>query len=151
MYTNRIEVSFDAGHRLLNYPGKCASPHGHSFRAEVLVFSEEIDDLGLALDFGELKGRCKAWIDEHWDHAFLLNDQDLDLVGALGCVPEAKLYLFKGRNPSAEAMAYELYQVAERFGWRVRGVRIWESSNQFAEYMAVGASIPFAPATEVLA
>lgn len=134
MYLNRIEVSFDAGHRLLGYPGKCASPHGHTYSAEVFVISPELNELGLAVDFRELKGRCEAWIDEHWDHGFLLNDRDTQLIDALRSIPEAKLYLFADLNPSAEAMARELYRVAEQPGWRVQRVRIWESPNQFGEY-----------------
>ena len=31
----------DAGHRLLNYQGKCSSPHGHTFRAEVVSMQLE--------------------------------------------------------------------------------------------------------------
>jgi 6-pyruvoyltetrahydropterin/6-carboxytetrahydropterin synthase len=136
MYVDRIEIAFDAGHRLLDYPGKCASPHGHSFRAEVFVAASELDRLGLALDFGELRTRCKAWIDRNWDHGFLLNDRDLSLVAALRSVPEAKLYLFAGVNPTAEAMSQELYQATRAFGWDVRCVRIWESARQYAEYAA---------------
>jgi 6-pyruvoyltetrahydropterin/6-carboxytetrahydropterin synthase len=135
VYTNRIEVSFDAGHRLLDYPGKCASPHGHTYRAEVFVRVPQVDRLGLAIDFGELKHCVKGWIDQHWDHGFLLNDQDRHLLEALRSVPEHKLYLFHGINPSAEAIARELFQEArQRLGEVVQRVRIWESLNQYAEF-----------------
>ena len=39
MFTDRIELTFDAGHRQLYYQGKCESPHGHTFKAEILVSS----------------------------------------------------------------------------------------------------------------
>ena len=138
MYRNRIEVTFDAGHRLLDYPGKCASPHGHTYKAEVFVVTEELDTLGLGIDFSELKGRCRDWIDRNWDHGFLLNDKDLQLIEAFNNLSEAKIYLFPDQNPSAEAMACELYGVAEHFGWRVESVRIWESPSLFAEYAPGG-------------
>ncbi|MGH2355714.1 MAG: 6-pyruvoyl trahydropterin synthase family protein [Chloroflexota bacterium] len=136
MYIDRIELTFDAAHRLAGYAGKCASPHGHSFRAEVFVAVRELDELGLAVDFRELKGRLKAWIDGHWDHAFLIGDGDVALIEALRALPEAKLYVFRGVNPSTEALARELFDVARReFGDIVQRVRVWESPTQYAEYV----------------
>src|SRR5262245_44161948 len=135
MFVNRIEVQFDAGHRLLDYRGKCSAPHGHSYRAEVLTAARQLDALGLGLDFGDVKAPVKAWIDAHWDHAFLLNDRDVDLVAALKGIPESKLYLFHNANPSAEIMARELYAKARKqLGPVVIGVRIWESPGQYAQF-----------------
>lgn len=136
MYIDRIELTFDAAHRLVGYPGTCASLHGHTFRAEVFVAVRELDPLGLAVDFRELKGRLKAWIDGHWDHAVLLGDGDTTLVEALRAVPETRLYLFRGVNPSTEVLARELFGIARReFGTIVERVRIWESPTQYAEYV----------------
>lgn len=134
-FRDRIEVTFDAGHRLLGYQGKCASPHGHTFRAEVFVDGTELDELGLVLDFGIVKSAVKGWIDQHWDHGFLVNSEDAGLIAALGSIPEAKLYCFARSNPSAEAMARTLYEVArECLGERLAAVRVWESTTQYAEY-----------------
>ena len=136
MYLLRIELSFDAAHRLADYPGKCASPHGHSFRAEVFVAVPELDGLGLGVDFRELKGRLKAWVDANWDHAFLAAESDTALVEALRTVPGARLYLFPDANPSTEVLARELFGVArEAFGDVVQRVRVWESPTQYAEYL----------------
>jgi len=141
MFIDRVEIRFEAGHRLLNYAGKCAAPHGHSFTAEVLVASDEIDSLGLVRDFGDIKSPLKSWVDEQWDHGFLVNDRDTVLIAALRAVPESKVYLFRGVNPSTEAMARELFDVArQQLGDLVRSVRIWESNTQYAEY-APGAAI----------
>jgi 6-pyruvoyltetrahydropterin/6-carboxytetrahydropterin synthase len=136
MFIDRIELSFDAAHRLLGYPGKCASPHGHSFRAEVFVAVRELDAGGLGIDFHELKGRLREWIDAHWDHAFLASDADTALVEALRALPGTRLYLFRGVNPSTEVLARELFGVARReFGAAVARVRVWESPTQYAEYI----------------
>jgi 6-pyruvoyltetrahydropterin/6-carboxytetrahydropterin synthase len=146
VYIDRIEVTFDAGHRLLDYAGKCAAPHGHTYRAEVFVATRELDRLGLARDFGDVKAPLKAWIDAHWDHGFLLNDADTALVAALQALPESKLYLFRGMNPSAEAMASELFAEARRqLGSVVQRVRIWESPAQYAEYVPDDAGLPVPP------
>jgi 6-pyruvoyltetrahydropterin/6-carboxytetrahydropterin synthase len=135
VYSVRVEIAFEAGHRLLGYPGKCAQPHGHSYRLEVVATTDELDRLGLSIDFGDLKSALKAWVDQHWDHAFLLNDRDEALMTALRSVPESKLYLFQDTNPSAEVLAREAYQQAWcRFGPAIRSVRVWESPTSYAEY-----------------
>lgn len=133
MYVNRVEVSFDAAHRLLGY-GKCASPHGHTYRAEVFLRRDELDNLGLAVDFGDIKRPLKRWIDSQWDHAFLLNDRDQALICALRTVPESKLYLFPDLNPSAEVMACILFQsLQSELPGGLQSVRIWEG-EQYGEY-----------------
>jgi 6-pyruvoyltetrahydropterin/6-carboxytetrahydropterin synthase len=143
MYVGRVEISFDAGHRLLHHRGKCAAPHGHTYRAEVLIATTELNPLGLAVDFGDIKAPLKAWIDAHWDHAFLLGDADTTLRAALESVPESKLYVFQSVNPSAEAMAETLFGVARRaLGDVVRSVRIWESTTQYAEFIPADADAP---------
>lgn len=143
MYVGRVEIAFDAGHRILGHKGKCASPHGHTFRAEVFVVASELDELGFVRDFGELKAPLKAWIDLHWDHGFLVNDADVALVQAFAGVPEAKVYCFRGSNPSAEGMARELYVEARHMlGAVVDRVRVWESPSQYAEYAGTSRSVP---------
>jgi 6-pyruvoyltetrahydropterin/6-carboxytetrahydropterin synthase len=136
MYRVSIEIGFDAAHRLLGYPGKCAQPHGHSYRAVVTAARAELDETGLVIDFADLKAGLKTWIDHHWDHGFLLNDRDEVLLRALRSVPESKLYLFHDVNPTAEAIARELYEVArQQFGDVIHDVRIWETPTASACYI----------------
>jgi 6-pyruvoyltetrahydropterin/6-carboxytetrahydropterin synthase len=133
IFRDRIEVAFDAGHRLLDYQGKCANPHGHTYRAELFLEGRDLDALGLLVDFGDMKREFKGWIDAQWDHAFLLNQNDVGLREALQSVPEAKLYCFPC-NPSAEVMAGQLLRVAcGLFPEMVASVRVWEGQNQYAE------------------
>jgi 6-pyruvoyltetrahydropterin/6-carboxytetrahydropterin synthase len=135
MHLIRIEIVFDSGHRLLDYQGKCAYPHGHTYRAEVFVKAASLDSLGLVFDFAELKGRIKAWIDDNWDHAFLVNSRDRELIQGLTPAARGRLYQFQGENPSCEVMSRELYKkVAELCGVAPAKVRLWESLNQYAEY-----------------
>jgi 6-pyruvoyltetrahydropterin/6-carboxytetrahydropterin synthase len=135
MHLIRIEIVFDSGHRLLDYQGKCAYPHGHTYRAEVFVKAASLDSLGLVFDFAELKGRIKAWIDDNWDHAFLVNSRDRELIQGLAPTARGRLYQFQGENPSCEVMSRELYKkVAELCGVAPAKVRLWESLNQYAEF-----------------
>ena len=98
MYQIRIEFTFDSGHRLLDYNGKCAYPHGHTYRAEVFLESRSLDRLGLVYDFTDLKDRIKTWVDENWDHAFLLNSMDNELIAGLGGAALVRLYKFQEEN-----------------------------------------------------
>ena len=135
MYQIRIETIFDSGHRLLDYDGKCAYPHGHTYRAEIFLRGDALDELGLVFDFTELKRRVNRWIDANWDHAFLVNSRDRELVDAFGKLSKVRLYQFPDENPSCEVMARELYRViAEQCELTPARVRLWESANQYAEY-----------------
>ena len=135
MYQDRIEIIFDAGHRLLKYKGKCEAPHGHTFRTEIMLRSEALDQLGFVVDFVELRERIGKWIDENWDHVFLVNAQDQELLNALGSLTHNKVFIFESGNPTAEALAKYLYDyVHNLYGNLVSKVRIWESPNQYAEY-----------------
>lgn len=135
MHQIRIEITFDSGHRLLDYDGKCAYPHGHTYRAEVFLKSSSLDSLGLVFDFAELKGRVKDWIDDNWDHAFLANSKDTQLIAGLEPLAKGRLYQFQDENPSCEVMSRELFKkVKELCGVTPDRVRLWESATQYAEY-----------------
>ena len=135
MYQIRIEFTFDSGHRLLDYNGKCAYPHGHTYRAEVFIESQSLNDLGLVYDFTDLKDKIKTWVDENWDHAFLVNSQDSELIAGLGSASLVRLYEFQDENPSCEVMSRVLYEKTVALCNLVPAkVRLWESVNQYAEF-----------------
>ena len=139
MYQIRIEFTFDSGHRLLNYDGKCAYPHGHTYRAEIFLESNKLNRLGLVYDFTDLKEQIKTWTDDNWDHAFLVNSQDQELIEGLNSTELVRLYKFQDENPSCEVMSRKLYETTtELCGVAPSKVRLWESANQFAEYHGRG-------------
>ena len=135
MFLDRIELLFDAGHRLLDYPGNCGVPHGHTYKAEVMLSSDALDEVGFVLDFTELKDAVSKWIHHQWDHGFLLNDRDQELLTALKSLQRSKVFVFDNENPTAEVMAKYLFNVVRgQYGSIVSRVRMWESPNQYAEY-----------------
>ena len=100
-----------------------------------MLSSAALDDMGFVLDFTELKAEVGKWVTEHWDHGFLLNDRDQELLTALKSLTRSKIFLFSDENPTAEVMAKRLFGVvSERYGSLVSKVRIWESPSQYAEY-----------------
>lgn len=130
-------VRFCAGHRLYQHGGKCEFFHGHNYIADFYVSGEEVDAVGRVIDFAELKARFKGWLDEHWDHGFLLYEKDENGITAARIVEPCKYYLLP-YNPTAENMArYLLEAVCPTVlaGTNVRAVKvvIWETEDAFAE------------------
>jgi len=130
-------IKFCAGHRLFQHGGKCENFHGHNYVAEFFVSSNNQDAVGRVLDFSDLKNLCKGWIDEHWDHSFLVYDKDENAIHALQQVKPCRLFLMP-YNPTAENMArYLLEEVCPSLlshtGATTTRVRIWETDESFAE------------------
>ncbi len=130
-------IKFCAGHRLYKHGGKCEHFHGHNYVAEFFVTGDSQDAVGRVLDFSELKAKCKGWLDEHWDHSFLVYDQDQNGIDALRMVQPSRLFLMP-YNPTAENMAKYLLEVVcpallAECGARATKVRIWETDESFAE------------------
>lgn len=64
------EFTFDAAHHLHCYEGKCKNLHGHTYRV-VFGISGYVDEIGLVIDFGDIKNIWKEHIEIHLDHRYL--------------------------------------------------------------------------------
>ena len=122
MFQVSVEETFSAGHALRGYHGKCENPHGHNYRVRVNVEWEQLDSIGLLLDFTHLKQILRRLI-EGVDHKFL-ND----------------LPPFETMNPSAENMAKFFYDETSRQirevpnGPRITSITVWETDETSATY-----------------
>jgi 6-pyruvoyltetrahydropterin/6-carboxytetrahydropterin synthase len=130
-------IRFCAGHRLLRHEGKCANLHGHNYTAEFFVTGDSVDAIGRVIDFSDLKRRLKGWLDEHWDHAFILFDEDEQAIRAIKSVDPHRIYVLPV-NPTAENMARYLLDdvcpgLLEGTGARATKVVVWESEDSYAE------------------
>ncbi|MCI0828725.1 MAG: 6-carboxytetrahydropterin synthase, partial [Chloroflexi bacterium] len=77
----------------------------------------------------------KSWVDENWDHAFLVNSRDSEIISGFSGMDLIRLYEFQDENPSCEVMSRTLYEkTSEICGVAPAKVRLWESVNQYAEY-----------------
>jgi 6-pyruvoyltetrahydropterin/6-carboxytetrahydropterin synthase len=121
MYELKIEESFAAAHSLRGYQGACEALHGHNWKIEVVVRADRLDDIGLAIDFHELKSVTREALGE-LDHV-CLND----------------IAPFRDVNPSSENIAKHLFQLIaariEREGLWVHRVTAWESEKACASYL----------------
>jgi 6-pyruvoyltetrahydropterin/6-carboxytetrahydropterin synthase len=97
------KLKFEAGHRLLGHESKCSNMHGHSYVVEIYATSATLDDVGRVIDFSVIKEKLGSWIDNFWDHAFLYNDKDKQVIEALACVNSRSYPL--PFNPTAENLA----------------------------------------------
>ena len=130
-------IKFCAGHRLHEHGGKCEHFHGHNYRAEFYITGNEIDSVGRLIDFGVVKQKFKGWIDEHWDHGFVLYQGDENGLAAAKMVQPAK-YFELPTNPTAENMALYLLetvcpQLLEGTNVHATKVVLWETDEAFAE------------------
>ncbi len=116
-----IERNFSSAHQLRGYKGKCENLHGHNYKIEIYARGRELDNIGLLVDFGDLKAAADEIV-KYLDHRNIneLPPFDSEL------------------NPSAENLAkYFLEQVSERVGDKrvqVYKVRCFETPTSVATY-----------------
>jgi 6-pyruvoyltetrahydropterin/6-carboxytetrahydropterin synthase len=72
------QFSFETGHALYGYDGKCKNVHGHSYKLSVTVIGTPISDrnnvkYGMVIDFTDLKHIVKQDIVDVFDHATVFN------------------------------------------------------------------------------
>jgi 6-pyruvoyltetrahydropterin/6-carboxytetrahydropterin synthase len=66
------------GHRVCGHENKCRHLHGHNYRITFHVEAKDtdLDCLGHVVDFGVIKDTLCQWLEDHWDHKFLLWEED---------------------------------------------------------------------------
>ena len=105
------KIHFCAGHRVMNHENKCATAHGHNYYVHLVAEAPQLDSIGRVIDFSVLKEKVGGWIDEHWDHTFLVCDKDHLLIEALRSLPRKKEPFICPFNPTAEEMAKYLLHI----------------------------------------
>ena len=120
MYQVSVEQHFDAAHFLRGYQGKCEALHGHRFQAIVKVSTTEVDNIGMAYDFAELKEHLRDIL-ARFDHTCLNNVPPFDKI-----------------NPSSENIASTIYNELKprlaRAPVSLTCVEVWESPQTGVAY-----------------
>jgi 6-pyruvoyltetrahydropterin/6-carboxytetrahydropterin synthase len=121
MFEVMIERNFSSAHQLRGYKGKCENLHGHNYKIEIYARGRELDNIGLLVDFGELKDAADEVV-AYLDHRNINELPPFD----------------RELNPSAENLArYILERVASRVGddrVSVYKVRCFETPTSVATY-----------------
>lgn len=119
-YTIKIVTDFSAAHYLRNYEGKCARLHGHNWKIEVEIVAKTLDDVGMGIDFQDVKAETKTLL-EGLDH-YNLNDMP----------PFDKI------NPTAENLSAFIYKsLAEKINnerIKVSAITVWETERACVRY-----------------
>lgn len=104
---------FESAHIVRNCATRrCAlSLHGHSYRVELLLTASRLDDAGMILDFGMLKGAVKELIDS-WDHAACFWDRDDPEYIAL-LQRHSERWVSMPVNPSAEQFSRVFFALVD--------------------------------------
>lgn len=119
-YLLKVVTEFASAHTLRNYPGACSRMHGHNWKVELEVVATGLDDVGMGVDFKEMKTAANE-VGERLDHRYL-ND----------------LEPFTELNPTAENIAAYMYrEIAAKLNSdtiRVNAVTLWETDRACVRY-----------------
>ena len=120
MFRLTIHTAFAAAHNLTHYQGDCENLHGHNWKVEVSITTNELDKAGLGIDFKILKKETNTLL-QTLDHKYL-----------------NELAPFTDLSPSSENIARYLYgELTKLFGSKkvkVEMVTVWESDFAAASY-----------------
>ncbi len=120
MFVLKIVTDFASAHSLRNYPGDCSRLHGHNWQVEVMVQSKVLNDIGIAIDFRDIKKQTKV-VANRLDHQYLNEVKPFDTL-----------------NPTAENIAKyffeEVGQLINNQDVSVKEVTIWETPRASVTY-----------------
>ncbi len=121
MYKLMIESTFSSAHQLRGYKGKCENLHGHNWKVQVYVTSNQLNEIDLVIDFHEVKDMTNQIISK-LDHTMLNN-----------------VYPFTEINPSSENLARWIFEsLKEKMAGysviKISAVTVWESATASATY-----------------
>ena len=118
MFEISVDYSFAAGHALRGYKGKCENVHGHNYKVRVTVGGEQLNSIGLVMDFVDLRAAIKA-LAERLDHRYMNDIPPFDTL-----------------NPSAENLAKYFCEGLQpqvlKQGLHVQSVTVWETDTTSA-------------------
>jgi 6-pyruvoyltetrahydropterin/6-carboxytetrahydropterin synthase len=95
MFELRVEAEFSSSHQLRGYEGRCENLHGHNWQVEMHVKGESLNNIGLLIDFKELRKILNSII-KPLDHVFINDIKPFDKI-----------------NPSAENIAKYIFLKAK--------------------------------------
>jgi len=138
------EFSFETGHALYGYDGKCKNVHGHSYKLLVTVIGTPIDDnsnvkYGMVIDFGDLKKIVNEDIVDLFDHATVFNKNTPHLELAKELIKRGHHVILVDYQPTSEMMIIDF---AERIKKRLpeniklHSLKLKETDTSYAEWFA---------------
>ncbi|CAL2081206.1 6-carboxytetrahydropterin synthase [Tenacibaculum sp. 190524A02b] len=146
MSTIRItkQFSFETGHALYGYDGKCKNVHGHSYKLSVTVVGKPITDstnvkYGMVIDFGDLKKIVKEEIVDVFDHATVFNQNTPHIELAKELMDRDHHVILVDYQPTSEMMIIDFAaKIKKRLPENIQlhSLKLQETDTSFAEWHA---------------
>jgi len=146
MSTIRItkRFSFEAGHALHGYDGKCKNLHGHSYKLTVTVIGTPITDktnpkFGMVIDFTDLKRIVTEEIVNKFDHATIFNKNTPHVKLAKTLKDEGHNVLLVDYQPTTECMIADFAtKIKERLpiNLKLHSLKLQETESSYAEWVS---------------
>jgi 6-pyruvoyltetrahydropterin/6-carboxytetrahydropterin synthase len=138
------KFSFETGHALYGYDGKCKNVHGHSYKLSVTVIGTPINDrsdakFGMVIDFTDLKKIVKEEIVDQFDHATVFNETTPHIELAKELESRGHHVILVDYQPTSENMVVDfskriISRLPENIG--LFSLKLQETESSFAEWFA---------------
>lgn len=136
------QFTFETGHALYGYDGKCKNVHGHSYKLSVTVIGEPITDptnvkFGMVIDFGDLKKIVKEDIVDVFDHATVFNQNTPHVELAAELKNRGHHVILVDYQPTSENMVIDFADKIKRRlpdNIQLHSLRLQETESSFAEW-----------------
>ena len=138
------QFSFETGHALYGYDGKCKNVHGHSYKLSVTVIGTPISDrnnvkFGMVIDFSDLKKIVKEDIVDVFDHATVFNETTPHIELAKELKSRGHEVILVDYQPTSENMVIDFAKKINRRlpeSIKLHSLRLQETETSFAEWFA---------------
>lgn len=138
------QFTFETGHALYGYDGKCKNVHGHSYKLAVTVIGSPITDsnnvkFGMVIDFSDLKKIIKEEIVDQFDHATVFNKNTPHIELANELQNRGHHVILVDYQPTSENMVIDFAQrIKSRLPDEVAlfSLKLQETASSFAEWFA---------------
>lgn len=138
------QFSFETGHALYGYDGKCKNVHGHSYKLSVTVIGTPINDLnnvkfGMVIDFSDLKKIVREEIVDVFDHATVFNKNTPHVELAQELKNRGHHVILVDYQPTSENMVIDFAKkIQDRLpnNIQLHSLKLQETESSFAEWYA---------------
>jgi 6-pyruvoyltetrahydropterin/6-carboxytetrahydropterin synthase len=136
------QFTFETGHALYGYDGKCKNVHGHSYKLSVTVIGKPITDpgnvkFGMVIDFGDLKKIVKEEIVDIFDHATVFNKNTPHVELAHELKDRGHHVILVDYQPTSENMVIDFAQKIKKrlpASISLHSLRLQETETSYAEW-----------------
>jgi 6-pyruvoyltetrahydropterin/6-carboxytetrahydropterin synthase len=138
------QFSFETGHALYGYDGKCKNVHGHSYKLSVTVIGKPITDTnnvkyGMVIDFTDLKKIVREEIVDVFDHATVFNKNTPHVELANELKQREHHVILVDYQPTSENMVIDFAEKIQKrlpLNIKLHSLRLQETESSFAEWFA---------------